>query len=101
MSHIEAVTKNVRIVTRIVDTRFQVADVVLMHVKHSSSIDWIVENHESLTRARIHAALAYYYDHQAEIEAEIDAIYAAEAAIAETAMTLEQLKAKIEARKNT
>jgi len=97
MLYIETVTKNERAVTRIVGTRFQVADVVLMHVKHGSSIEWIVENHESLNRARIYA----YYDHQSEIEAEIDAIYTAEEAIAQTAMSLEDLKARIEARKNT
>ena len=100
MHYIEQVTKNDRDVIRISGTRFRVADVVLMHVKHGSSIDWIVENFESLDYARVHAALAYYYDHQAQIEAEIEAMRAADEAVEETAMSLEKLKAKIDARGN-
>lgn len=51
---------------RVVGTPFRVADVAAIYIFGESSIDWIVENY-SLTRAQIHAALAYYYDHQDEI----------------------------------
>jgi uncharacterized protein (DUF433 family) len=53
---------------RIIGTRFKVDNVVAMYVWNNTPIDWIVENYP-LTRAQIHAALAYYYDgHQEEIE---------------------------------
>jgi len=32
-----------------------------------------VAEHPTITRAQVHAALAYYYDHRAEIEAEVAA----------------------------
>jgi uncharacterized protein (DUF433 family) len=54
---------------RVVGTPFRVADVAAIYVFGHSPIDWIVENY-ALTRAQIHAALAYYYDHQAEVEQE-------------------------------
>ncbi len=38
-----------------------------IYIYGSSPVDWIAENYP-LTHAQIHAALAYYYDHQAEIE---------------------------------
>ncbi len=33
------------------------------------SEDKIQEEHPSITRAQVHAALAYYYDHKAEVDA--------------------------------
>lgn len=100
MHYIEMVEKNDRAVIRIAGTRFRVADIVLMHVKNHSPIEWIVDNFESLNYAKIHAALAYYYDHQTEIEAEIQVMVAADEAIRESAISLEDLKAKIEAQRD-
>jgi uncharacterized protein (DUF433 family) len=51
----------------VINTPFKVADVAAIYLHGQSSVDWIVENYP-LTYAQIHAALAYYYDHQAEIE---------------------------------
>jgi uncharacterized protein (DUF433 family) len=62
-THIEIVNGE----PRIVGTRFGVDHVAAMYILGESSVDWIVENYP-LTRAQVHAALAYYYDHQAEIE---------------------------------
>lgn len=60
-------------VPRVAGTRFRVSEIVIMHLRNQPSIEWIVENYdEVLDHAKIHAALAYYYQHQAEIDAEID-----------------------------
>lgn len=48
-------------------TRMRVQDIVAMHLLNNLSIEWIVEEFD-LTPAQIHAALAYYYDHQEEID---------------------------------
>lgn len=94
--YLEAVTKNKRETIQVRGTRFRVAEIILMHLRQGSSIDWMVENFESLNHARIHAALAYYYDNQAAIDTEIDTIQAADDALARDAMTLDKLKAKIQ-----
>ncbi len=52
---------------RVVGTTFRVADVAAIYVLGASPIEWIVENYP-LTPAQVHATLAYYYDHQDEIE---------------------------------
>jgi uncharacterized protein (DUF433 family) len=49
----------------------KVIEVVLDHVAYGWSADEIHEQYPHLSLARIHAALAYYYDHQAEFDAEI------------------------------
>lgn len=51
-------------------TRLSVADVVLMHFRLGHSIAEIAGTY-ALSLAAVHAALAYYYDHQAEIDASI------------------------------
>jgi hypothetical protein len=43
----------------------------MMHLRNDSPIEWIVENFEVLDHAKIHAALAYYYAHQNEIDADL------------------------------
>lgn len=64
IKHIEIIdTKTIRIV----DTPITVAEIVTMHLVNESPIEWIAENYD-LSRAQIHAALAYYYDHQMEID---------------------------------
>ena len=55
---------------RIAGTGIKVANIAIMVVKLNTSIDWIVENYD-LTPAQIHAALSYYYDHQEEIEQQV------------------------------
>lgn len=55
---------------RIAGRRITVDDVVIMHLRLNLSIDEISAKY-NLTFAEIHAALAYYYDHQAEIDQQI------------------------------
>jgi hypothetical protein len=52
--------------------RTRVAQIVMDYVGHGWSPDEIQRQHPYLTLAEIHAALAYYFDHIAEIDAEID-----------------------------
>lgn len=51
-------------------TRVRVNNVVFLH-KQGKTVDEIRESYEDLSAAQVHAALAYYYDHASEIEAEL------------------------------
>jgi uncharacterized protein (DUF433 family) len=42
--------------------------VARMHVSGGASIDYVMD-HYGLTRAQVHAALAYYYENQSELDA--------------------------------
>ena len=53
------------------DTNTKVIEVVLDKLAHGSSPEEIHFQHAHLSLAQIHAALSYYYDHQAEFDAEI------------------------------
>ena len=53
------------------DTKVKVTELVLDHLAYGWSADEIHEQHPHLSLAQIHAALTFYYDHQAEIDAQI------------------------------
>ena len=55
---------------RIAGSRIRVLDIVVWHEKRGLSPDQIVDLFPELSLADIHAALAYYFDHRAEIESE-------------------------------
>ena len=55
---------------RLAGTRITVADIAVMHLKLGQSIDEIAAEY-NLPLAAIYAALAFYYDHQAEIEQQL------------------------------
>lgn len=57
-------------------TRHRVLDIVADHVAHGYSAAQIVEQYPDLTCAQVHAALAYYYDHEDELNAALMASYA-------------------------
>lgn len=59
--------------------RIRVMDIVVMYERWGFSPDQIADQYLGITLADVHAALAYYFDHPAEIAAE----FAREAAIAE------------------
>jgi hypothetical protein len=48
-----------------------VAQIVMDYLAHSWSPDEMVRHYPHLTLAEAHAAMMYYYDHQHEIDAEI------------------------------
>lgn len=53
--------------------RTRVAMIVTDYLAYGWSPDEICRQHPYLRLAEVHAAMAYYYDHQAEIDAEIAA----------------------------
>ncbi|ETX02591.1 MAG: hypothetical protein ETSY1_02995 [Candidatus Entotheonella factor] len=58
-------------------TRHRVIDIAADHVAHGYSAAQIVEHYPDLTPAQVHAALAYYYDHQDAMDADLMASYSA------------------------
>jgi uncharacterized protein (DUF433 family) len=50
--------------------RIRVMDIVVLHERTGMSPDEIVDQYPGITLADVHAALAYYFDHRDEIEAE-------------------------------
>lgn len=53
-------------------TRVKVIEVVLDKLAHGSSPEEIHFQYPHLSLAQIHAALAYYYDHQVQLDQEIE-----------------------------
>ncbi len=53
---------------RIVGRRITVSDVATWFLQMGLTVDAIVQDYD-LSHAQVHAALAYYYDHRAEIDA--------------------------------
>jgi uncharacterized protein (DUF433 family) len=56
---------------RIAGRRISVEDIAIWHVRLGKTVDEISAEYD-LSLAEVHAALAHYYDHQAEIERDID-----------------------------
>ena len=54
------------------DTKMKVVELVLDHLAYGWSADEIQEQHPHLSLGQIHATLAYYYDHQKELDAQIE-----------------------------
>ena len=54
------------------NTKMKVVELVLDHLAYGWSADEIHEQHSHLSLGQIHAALAYYYDHQKEIDTQIE-----------------------------
>jgi len=53
------------------DANVKVIEVALDHLGYSWNPDTIQENHPHLSLAQVYAALAWYYDHQTDMDAEI------------------------------
>ena len=65
------VTRDDRGVAWIDDTNVKVIEVVLDRLAYGWSPEEIHFQHPRLSLAQIHAALAYYYDHQTKLDSEI------------------------------
>ena len=50
----------------------KVVEIVLDKMVHNSSPEEMHEQYPHLSLAQIHAALSYYYEHQAEVDADIE-----------------------------
>jgi hypothetical protein len=53
--------------------RVRVAQIVMDYMAYGWSVEEMCRQHAHLSPAAAHAAMAYYFDHQAEIDAEIEA----------------------------
>ena len=51
--------------------RIRVANIVMDYLAHGWSVEEICRQHPHLLPAEVHAAMAYYFDHQQQIEEEI------------------------------
>src|SRR3990170_648765 len=54
------------------DTNVKVIEVVLDHLAYEWNAEAIQDNHPHLSLAQVYAALAWYYDHQTEMDVEIE-----------------------------
>ena len=52
-------------------TRIKVVEIVLDHLAHGSDAEEIHRQFPFLTLGQIHSSLAYYYDHQEEVDQDI------------------------------
>jgi uncharacterized protein (DUF433 family) len=69
--HIEKVTGQPARLARM--PRIRVAQIVMDYLAHGWSPDEMCRHYPHLSPGEVHAAMTYYYDHQAEIDAEIRA----------------------------
>lgn len=53
------------------DSGYRVVDLVREHLAHGWNAEILQENHPDLSLAQIHAALAWYYDHEEEMHADM------------------------------
>ena len=53
-------------------TRTKVVEIVLEHLAYHWNAEEIHRQHPHLTLSQVHSALAYYYDHQEQIEQDIE-----------------------------
>lgn len=54
------------------DTNVKVIEIVLDHLAYGWTAETIQEYHSDLSLAQVYAALGWYYDHQAEMDAEVE-----------------------------
>ena len=56
-------------------TKVKVVEVMVDHLAYGHSPEEIHLQHPHLSLAQVHAAFAYYFDHQAELDAEMERRY--------------------------
>ena len=54
------------------DTNVKVIEIVLDHLAYGWTAETIQENHSDLSLAQVYAALGWYYDHQADMDVEVE-----------------------------
>jgi uncharacterized protein (DUF433 family) len=59
-------------IARIGNTRVTVMDIVLDRTAYGLLPEEIAREYDGLSLSQIHAALSWYYDHQTEVDAEIE-----------------------------
>ena len=91
-------------VAYIAGTRIKVRHVAIERQSHGASAEKIQEAYPHLSLGQIYAALAYYYDHQEQVDAEIAeaARYAEEMrAQSPNPLTRQQLEARLKNREDS
>ena len=77
--------------------RVRVAQIVMDYLAHGWSPDEMCRQHPNLMKAEAHAAMAYYFDHQQELDAEIEAeVRNAEASLKESSDSPLRLRLRAE-----
>ncbi|HLQ43528.1 MAG TPA: hypothetical protein VK137_02270 [Planctomycetaceae bacterium] len=82
--------------------RWRISLLIAEHLAYGWNAEQLKENHQDLTLGEIHSAFAYYYDHQAEIDAEIEQDQQASAEFANRPEQVElrrKLRTRMEQRK--
>jgi uncharacterized protein (DUF433 family) len=59
-------------VPHVAGTRTKVVEIVLDHLAYHWSAEEIHRQHPHLTLSQVHSALAYFYDHQEQLEQDIE-----------------------------
>jgi uncharacterized protein (DUF433 family) len=80
------------------DTNVKVIEVMVDHMAYGHSPEEIHLQHRHLSLAQIHAAFSYYFDHQAELDAEIERRHRRAEALREEApapLTRKELEARL------
>jgi len=67
-AHITVTSENVPMIA---GTQIKLVEIVLDHLAHGSDAREIHREYPHLTLGQIHSALAYYYDHQTEVDEDI------------------------------
>lgn len=83
------------------DTNVKVVEVMIDHLAYGHSPEEIHLQHPHLSLAQVHAAFSYYFDHQAELDAEIDRRHRRADTLrtkAEAPFTRKQLSARLKKR---
>jgi len=88
-------------VTWIDGTKVKVVEVIVDHLTYGHSPEEIHLQHPHLSLAQVHAAFAYYFDHQVELDAQMERRYRRAEALREEAdapFTRKQLAARLKKR---
>ena len=94
--HIEVTSQGVAYVA---GTRTKVLELALDRIAHHWDADEIHRQHPHLSLGQIYAALAYYFDHKEDLDAQIeDQLKSVEAARASAGQSLVRAKLKMESK---
>jgi uncharacterized protein (DUF433 family) len=72
IAHVEVTPDTCGGKPRVAGSRIRVQDVVVWHERMGLSADEIVTRYPQLSLADVYAALAYYHDHRAEIDSQME-----------------------------
>lgn len=80
-------------VPRIAGSRIRVSQIAAEYEQHGRDAEAVWRDHDHLSRAKIYAALAYYFDHVDAIQAELNELDAAHDAAVEAQKSAPRVQA--------